>query len=236
MLWFDITLWVSPCQWKTLFEQNNLLHGWCILATGPQPAEKAMYEFDDALVNYSVNDDAKVTATLCKSLDAARSVAAGFTSASGGVSAGTAAGASAGASFGTDSASSEGTDRTSSASQKVTEWLFPRLTLWPQGSVRLSAEFKKDLEAALGFENPDMQMAGIQGSEPPSLSSPSPHSPGGLSGMSGGRSPGRNWVSNPTDTHRVDATVLVRATDLPVGDRTGNHTGARRSPETFTSP
>ena len=149
---------LQTAEWKTLFEQNNLLHGWHLLPTGPQPAPKAMYEFDPSVINYLVKDNASVEATLCKSLQTAQATASGFTSASGSVGTGGWF-VSAGASYGSSSRHTEGHSDAAAATQKVTEWLFPRVVLYPHDSLRLSAPFRKALEGALGLHDKKMSAA-----------------------------------------------------------------------------
>jgi hypothetical protein len=136
-------------QWQKVFQANNLLRGFSVTADGIEPAPKEPWVWNPEVVSYAVKDGSTVSATLCKSLASADSVASGFTSTSVGVSAGVPAGASVGVSYGSSKGSSDSSATSSEQTTLLTQWRYPRAKIWPHPSLKLSDQYLADLREAL---------------------------------------------------------------------------------------
>ena len=103
-----------------------------------------------------MDDASKVKATLCKTMEAASSVASGYTSVSGGISAGVPMGAGVGIEASHTNAKSKSKANAGAQSQKVIQWMYPRVTIWPRESLELSPSYLAAVKDALN--EPDAEL------------------------------------------------------------------------------
>ena len=144
--------------WGVLFATNALTRGTVYTDGIPGPAPKMAFQFKPVLPNFQVHDATSMTNTVANSAASAQAVASGYDQSNAGVSLGFLGGDTT-----TSTSSTKTTSSSSSTSaQNITEFIFPRVILFPSSSVELTPAFKKELEDGLAEPTPLQQAFRLQ--------------------------------------------------------------------------
>jgi len=132
---------LSMDQWQQLLMQANLFRAYLPTPEGPKPASKLAFDFvSKSYPNYYVEDGSKTSQSTEKDATSASSSASSGSSKSSGLLF---------VGWGNEKASGTSSTTTTSKEVNLSQWFFPRATIYPLSMMKLSKNFISDVTEAL---------------------------------------------------------------------------------------